>query len=283
MNKFMTKVARGFSKTMGKVKAHSPEILLGCAVAGLVTSVVAACMETPKAVEVIDQTKEQLFAVEVQDGTVADKIEVCAVAGVKLAKTYLPATLLFTASLGGVFAGHAIMANRLNKALAAYTSLDILFKTYRGQAKEEIGEDAEKIIYAESVESVAKMAEKGYEELQGDYGSYGKWVIKEENDYWKSDNLSIGEYITYLTNVVQRTLNDNLKIKGYIFLNDVLKVIGLEPTQAGQLVGWMYDPTNPNIDNYINFDIYEDGSDDRFFIDFNVDGLICDKIGLSRF
>ena len=63
----------------------------------------------------------------------------------------------------------------------------------------------------------------------------------------------------------------------------------MEETEAGQVVGWIYDPENPNHngDNYVDFgilDVYNkqkrrfiNGHERSVLVDFNVDGDILEK------
>lgn len=78
---------------------------------------------------------------------------------------------------------------------------------------------------------------------------------------------------------------DLLKSRGYLFLNEVYDMLGIPRSKAGQVVGWMYDETNPFGDNCVDFDIYSqqntefiNGYKNSALLDFNVDGIILDKI-----
>jgi hypothetical protein len=80
----------------------------------------------------------------------------------------------------------------------------------------------------------------------------------------------------------QQWANDRLHAHGYIFLNEVYEALGLERSQAGQLVGWKL---NGNGDGYVDFGLYSIGDEsNRAFVnalepvvllDFNVDGPIA--------
>ena len=84
----------------------------------------------------------------------------------------------------------------------------------------------------------------------------------------------------------ERYQNEMLKCYGHVFLNDVLKRLGIDELQSGQIVGWTYDPENPKIDSMIDFGIFqstraadnEDGFEVVFILDFNVDGDIWKKL-----
>ena len=75
--------------------------------------------------------------------------------------------------------------------------------------------------------------------------------------------------------------NEKLKKFGYLFLNDVLDMLGLPRTKAGQVVGWVYDPSNTKIDSFIDFGIFKENSpkalNGGIVLNFNVDGNIWDK------
>ena len=76
-----------------------------------------------------------------------------------------------------------------------------------------------------------------------------------------------------------------LKKRGYLFLNEVYDMLGLPRSKAGQIVGWLYDENNPVGDNYVDFNLYSEQNEDfinqyekSVLLDFNVDGVILDKI-----
>ena len=83
----------------------------------------------------------------------------------------------------------------------------------------------------------------------------------------------------------QRYANELLKNQDYLFLNDVYDMLGMPRTKAGQVVGWIYDEKNPIGDNCVDFGIYSqrnaefvNGSETSALLDFNVGGIILDKI-----
>ena len=86
----------------------------------------------------------------------------------------------------------------------------------------------------------------------------------------------------------QRYANDRLKTKGCLFLNEVYDMLGIPRTKAGAIVGWIFDEKHPNGDNFVDFGIYDihndkkrdfvNGYERTILLDFNVDGVIYDKI-----
>ena len=79
----------------------------------------------------------------------------------------------------------------------------------------------------------------------------------------------------------QDYFNDLLKLRGYLFLNEVYDRLGIPRRALGQCVGWIYDENNLNGDNFVDLDIFNErnnNDENVFILDPNVDGYILDKI-----
>ena len=79
----------------------------------------------------------------------------------------------------------------------------------------------------------------------------------------------------------QDYFNDLLKLRGYLFLNEVYDRLGIPRRAIGQCVGWVYDENNLNGDNFVDLDIFNERNNNDgnvFILDPNVDGYILDKI-----
>ena len=73
-----------------------------------------------------------------------------------------------------------------------------------------------------------------------------------------------------------------LRARGHLFLNEVYDALGFERTQAGTVVGWLIGNGG---DDFVDFGMYEavnnrfiNGLERTPLLDFNVDGVIYDKI-----
>lgn len=93
------------------------------------------------------------------------------------------------------------------------------------------------------------------------------------------------EYNLVFLRTQQDYANAFLKKRGYLFLNDVYKLLDIPITSAGQMVGWVYDEKKPIGDNYVDFGIYSErnsnfvnGFATTCLLDFNVDGVILNYI-----
>lgn len=100
-------------------------------------------------------------------------------------------------------------------------------------------------------------------------GKYGK-VYDKNNGYWlvkKEDNY-------FYLKARQQQLNDMLRARGHLFLNEVYDVLGFPRTMMGCIVGWMY---RPGVHVDFNLPKLEEITD-TIPLSFNVDGIIYDKI-----
>lgn len=290
------------SKTVMKLKKHSPEILVVAGIAGTVVSAVLACKATTKVAEILDETKGTLDTIHegmetgaingqeytTEDGK-KDTVVVYAQTGMKLAKLYGPAIILGTLSITSILASNNILRKR-NVALgAAYAAIDKSFKEYRGRVIERFGEQVDTElkygIKAKKFEEIEVDPETGREKkvkktvmvadpnLQSDYAVY--FDSKSRNYETNPD------YNRMFLKAQQAFANDKLQTRGHLFLNEVLDDLDLPRTPAGQIVGW----TKDGPDGYVNFRIVEvereteDGRHEpALLLDFNVEGNIWEKM-----
>lgn len=290
------------SKTVMKLKKHSPEILVVAGIAGTVVSAVLAYKATTKVAEILDETKGTLDTIHegmetgaingqeytTEDGK-KDTVVVYAQTGMKLAKLYGPAIILGTLSITSILASNNILRKR-NVALgAAYAAIDKSFKEYRGRVIERFGEQVDTElkygIKAKKFEEIEVDPETGKEKkvkktvmvadpnLQSDYAVY--FDSKSRNYETNPD------YNRMFLKAQQAFANDKLRTRGHLFLNEVLDDLDLPRTPAGQIVGW----TKDGPDGYVNFRIVEvereteDGRHEpALLLDFNVEGNIWEKM-----
>ena len=290
------------SKTVMKLKKHSPEILVVAGIARTGVSAVLACKATTKVAEILDETKGTLDTIHegmetgaingqeytTEDGK-KDTVVVYAQTGMKLAKLYAPAIILGTLSITSILASNNILRKR-NVALgAAYAAIDKSFKEYRGRVIERFGEQVDTElkygIKAKKFEEIEVDPETGKEKkvkktvmvadpnLQSDYAVY--FDSKSRNYETNPD------YNRMFLKAQQAFANDKLQTRGHLFLNEVLDDLDLPRTPAGQIVGW----TKDGPDGYVNFRIVEvereteDGRHEpALLLDFNVEGNIWEKM-----
>lgn len=297
------KLMKTYKKVELKAIKHSPEILAGVGVVGVVGSLVMACKATTKLSDVLEESKEQLDKIKEvaadpayeenysQDDAKKDTTITYVQTAMKVTKLYAPSVILCASSLGCLLASNNILKKRNAALSAAYMTVDKSFKEYRKRVADRFGEEVEKEIrYNIKAEEITKVDENGNEVTEtvkvmngtddpNSYSDYARF-FDESCAAWQND----AEYNLTFLKAQQQYANDLLKARGRLFLNEVYRMLGIDETKAGQVVGWVYNPDNPTGDNFVDFGIYNmqrervrafvNGYEPNILLDFNVDGVI---------
>lgn len=303
-NEIMAKASRACHTGLLQLKKHSPKILVIAGVVGTVAGTVMACKATLKAKEVVDahkasvETIHEAAANHPEEFTENDKqralVETYGQTAIKFGALYGPAVLVGAASVTSILVGYNILHKRNVAAIAAYTAAATEFKQYRGRVIERFGKELDRELkYNIRTEQVEERTvdENGNESINKttvttvnpEYSEFTKCFDESCAAFEKSpeDNMKF-------LKCQQNYANDLLKRRGHLFLNEVYDMLGFQRTSAGSIVGWIYDEDCPNGDNYVDFGIFNikseaarnfvNGYERAIWLDFNVDGVIYDKI-----
>lgn len=296
-----------FAVTKLKAKEHSPEILVITGIVGVVAAAVMACKATTKAGDILAETQENLDTIHKvqEDEALAEKYSpedcrkdlaiVYIRTGFKFAKLYAPSVILGAVSIASILASNHILRKRNVTLAAAYAAVNKGFKEYRARVVERFGQEVDKELryniqakkFTETVtdengneKTVEKTVDISYPDTESQYARF----FDEACRNWTKDS----EANLMFLRCQQATANDKLRAKGYLFLNEVYEMLDIPMTKAGQIVGWVYRPDDPNHagDNYVDFGIYNvnrmknrdfvNGYERSILLDFNVDGKIVD-------
>lgn len=296
-------VSRTFHKVGFQLKKHSPEILVVTGIVGMVASAVTACKATTKVDQILEKTKYDVEKVHeclekmpeeyTQEDSKKDLSIIYGQTGLQFAKLYAPSVILGVASITCILAGHNILSKRNVALAAAYATVDSSFKEYRGRVIERFGKELDRElkynIKAQEVEAVVTnedgtetTVKETVETASLERGSEYAFFFDETCSGWTRD----AEYNKMVLVNVEREANRRLQRQGYFYLNDLHKMLGAQATKAGQVVGWIYDPENPDHqgDNHISLGIFDvlneqkrlfvNGYEKSILIDPNVDGDI---------
>lgn len=288
------------------LKKNSPEILIVAGAIGTVTAAFMACRASMDLPEVLDDTHCKLddLHAEMEEGNIITEKEFKRELSIvyfdtakTIVKMYGPAIALGALSMGTVFASNNILRQRNASLAAAYATVDGAFKRYRSNVVEQYGEEIDKAlrygIKKQTIEEV-EIDSKGKEKLvkktvevagidPNQYSEYARFFDSMSREWEKSP-----EYNLAFLKAQQQVADDMLKSRGYLFLNEVYRMLDIPISPAGQSVGWIYDEKNPIGDNFVDFGIYEinraknrefvNGYEPVILLDFNVDGNILSKI-----
>lgn len=208
------------------MKKHSPEILTGIGIAGMITSTVMAVKATPKALKLLDDYKTE------RDG----QEETTKLSPVEVVKTtwicYIPSVVIGSISVLCLI-GASSTNMRRNAALAtAYTLSESTLKEYQEKVVETIGEKKERAI-REEVAKDKLIKDPVREVILTEKGGNTICYDAISGRYFKSDRDKIGRAM----NELNRRMRDEL----YVTLNDFYYEIGLDPTALGDDLGWNID------------------------------------------
>src|SRR3989304_1775574 len=151
-------MTRSFGRGGVRRQKHSPEILLGVGLLGMVTSAVLAAKATLKATDVVAETKQTISIINTageegetlggQTYSKEDHDRDMAVAyvqtGLKFMKLYAPSVGIGVLSITAILAAHGIMHKRQVAIIAAYNLLAEGFQSYRARVVEELGEETDR-------------------------------------------------------------------------------------------------------------------------------------------
>lgn len=216
--------------------------------------------------------------------------------GFKLVKLYGAAATIEAASIASILTGFGIMKQRNSACVAACAVAEKGFREYRKRVVDELGEDVDKEFrygLKETSVEVPDLDKNGEQKLDKE----GKPKTKKQRKVIMEEDLD--EFSTYarifkpgFTTQAEEDKETGLPDYAYnlkfvkdqedyfnkiikyrpnhiVFLNEVYKALGFEPTKAGQIVGWVYDSENPDNEDPISFDICKLDDVGTFVIDFN--------------
>ena len=297
------KITRALGNAKLNFNKNAPKILfIGGIVLGI-TTVVLACKETLGAGDILDEHAQEIDSIkndkisnESASTDNSENVVVCysqedksklvlktyAHTFWKLGKLYYPSILCGTASILLLSKSHSMQNERYLASASAYMALKQEYDKYRKSVANDIGKEKADDYKTKAIANQANSADDMTNPPYGkNLSGYAK-IFDEYNPNWNKDaslnNVFLRRALNYL--------NNKLQAQGYLFLNDVYKELGFEPTKAGQIVGWIAN--NPNGDGYIDFGLdrninkqkaeFINGLERSVILDFNPDGPILDLL-----
>lgn len=216
-----TKGISNFIKTVGnKLSEHSPEILTGIGITGLLSTTVLAVKATPKALHLIDEKKEENNTDEL---TNMEVVKTCW-------KCYIPAAVTASVSVACLIGANSVNSKRNAVLATAYKLSESAFSEYKEKVIETIGEKKEE----EVRDKIAK------DRIEKNPVNNNEVIITGKGDVLCYDVVS-GRYFKSDVDKIRKaenTLNKKLMNDMYCSLNEFYDLIGLPFTQMGFDLGW---------------------------------------------
>lgn len=216
MSKFISTVQSTLSK-------HSPEILLGIGIAGMITTTVLAVKATPKALKKIEAEKEKQQVDKLKAKDVVKATWKC----------YIPAAVTGATSTACLIGANSVHVRRSAALATAYKLSETAFTEYKDKVVETVGERKEKAIKDE----IAK------DKIERDPVQNSEVIMTDKGQTLCYDGLS-GRYFYSDRDAIQRAVNNinrKIVVHMYISLNEFYSELGLEPIKVGADLGWNID------------------------------------------
>jgi hypothetical protein len=285
-------VSRKVARQVLVGQKHAPTILFGAGVVGVVATTVLACKATLKLEETLDEVNENLEAAKLtrfpEDASQRDVAYIYVQGITRVARLYAPAIACGALSIGALAGSHRVLTKRNLALTAAYSAVEKGFNDYRTRVVEEFGEDKDRELrYGTDTEKITTEGKDGKTKTKevkivgpNSASVYARF-FDEYCKNWKRQP----EYNLLFLQCQQNYANDLLQSRGHIFLNEVYDMIGIDRSKAGAVVGWVISKDG---DNFVDFGIFDgdnpkardfvNGREGSILLDFNVDGVIYDKI-----
>lgn len=299
MNLVPAAVGMRLGKQALVLQKNSPQLLFGAGILGMATSTVLACRATLKTSEILQEAEQRtLVAKSITDNPdyttrelESDLKTIRMQARIRIAREYIPPAIIFGLSLAALAQSNRILTQRNAALAAAYTALEKGFAQYRARVVDKYGEEQDQHFRYGTQEVEVTNPDTGRKKKVVRVGPHAESIYARffgsESVYWQK----IPEYNIQFLKGRQNYLNDLLKNRGYVFLNEVYESLGLSHTKEGAVVGWRVS-NDGTTDNYISFGLFEgqeqklrdfvNGPEATLLLDFNVDGYILDELESSQ-
>ena len=224
--------------------------------AGVVVTSVMAVKATPKALKKLEEAREE-------KGEELSKWEKVRVAGPK----YVPTIVAGTATIACIFGANILNKKHQASLDSAYALVDQSYKQYQQKVKELYG----KYAHQEIMDAIAAEKAENVGINAPGFVSNNTLYVDEKCGETRLFYDEYGDrfFEATLEQVISSEyhLNRNYTLRGYTVLNELYDLLGLEPTDFGDELGWIAN------------------DDGKFWIDFdhreiNIKGVDCILISM---
>lgn len=288
-------LSRALSRTALKSKKNAPQVFFGVGIIGVISGTVLACRATLRLPEALDAFQDDVDGLQeahdnrVKDQTdsftekdaVKDTIYIYGKHVLEIGKLYAPSAVVSGVSIACLTGSHVSLQRRNASLTATVAGVAAAYDEYRKRVKNELGVERELDIYHSAENKIVHKPDGNTEVIKvvdpNSWSEYAR-IFDEASPAWEK-----GPGVNQIfVRAAQNYFNERLHVKGYVFLNEVYDHFGFDYTPAGAVVGWVFGSDG---DNYIDFGMYHaynasfvNGQERSIVLDFNVDGVIYDKI-----
>lgn len=195
------------------LRRNSPTILTFLGAAGVVATSIAAAKATPKAMALLEKTKEK-------KGKELTKLEMVKVAG----PAYIPAVAIGASTIACIFGANALNKKTQASIMSAYALLDTSYKQYKSKVKELYGENSDRNVKKEIAKDKFK---------NNDININNEKIL-----FFDFYSLRYFESTERLVLKAENRVNELLKLYGRASLNDFYESLGMPTAYTGYELWW---------------------------------------------
>lgn len=195
------------------LRRNSPTILTFLGAAGVVATSIAAAKATPKAMALLEKTKEE-------KGEELTKLEMVKVAG----PAYIPAVAIGASTIACIFGANALNKKTQASIMSAYALLDTSYKQYKSKVKELYGENSDQNVKKEIAKDKFK---------DNDIHINNEKIL-----FFDFYSLRYFESTERLVLKAENRVNELLKLYGRASLNDFYESLGMPTAYTGYELWW---------------------------------------------
>ena len=233
-----------FKNFKGKAVKHSPAILTGFGIAGMITTTVLAVKATPKALSLLDEERYRQKRELIDEGVDVKDLEgfkLKPVDTVKVAwKCYIPAVVSGFVSTACLIGANSVHTRRNTALLTAYNLVQTTFSEYKDKVVEEIGEKKEKTVRNKI----------NQDKIKNDPPVSKTVIVSGKGEQLCRDGVS-GRYFYSDIDTIKRAINAinrEMTYEMYVSLSDFYDQINLPHTDVSDYLGWNLDDGLVDID-----------------------------------
>ena len=195
------------------LRRNSSTILTFLGAAGVVVTSIAAAKATPKAMALLEKTKEE-------KGEELTKLEMVKVAG----PAYIPAVAIGASTIACIFGANALNKKTQASIMSAYALLDTSYKQYKSKVKELYGENSDRNVKKEIAKDKFK---------DNDIHINNEKIL-----FFDFYSLRYFESTERLVLKAENRVNELLKLYGRASLNDFYESLGMPTAYTGYELWW---------------------------------------------
>lgn len=217
----VAKLFKDIGETLSK---HSPELLTGIGIAGMITSTVLAVKATPKALKLIEQKQNELYPDSTEKLTPVETVKTTW-------KCYLPAAITGVAATACLIGANSVNARRNAALAAAYNLSASALSEYKEKVVETIGEKKEQAIRD-------KVAE---ERIKKEPVNNSAIIVSGTGNTRCFDTITRRRFtsdIEQIKKIVNELNRRMINGEDCISLNEFYYELGLEGCAVGDELGW---------------------------------------------